>query len=82
MGTGRAFHKAGPAIVIMSLYSDLIKSNHEQNCEQILNQISKMLHTAGGFLFKKTGYVKRNLELKTQPKWWDIKCDQMEMLKL
>ena len=30
----------------MSLYTDLVNSNHEQNCEQILNKITNMLHTA------------------------------------
>ena len=51
----------------MSLYTDLVNSNHEQNCEQILNKITNMLHKAGSFLLKKPGYIKRNLELKTQP---------------
>ena len=40
-----------------------------------------MLHTAGSFLLKETGYVKRNLELKTQPQWWDSECDQLKLLK-
>ena len=40
-----------------------------------------MLHTAESFLLKKSGYVKRNLELKTQPQWWDSECDQLELLK-
>ena len=26
-----------------------------------------MLHTAGSFLLKKNGYIKRNLELETEP---------------
>ena len=65
----------------MLLYTDLVNSNHEQNCEQILNKITNMLHTAGSFLLKKTGYLKRNLELKTQPLWWDSECDQLKLSK-
>ena len=65
----------------MSLYTDLVNSNHEQSCEQFLNKITNMLHTAGSFLLKKTGYIKRNLELKTQPQWLDSQCDQLKLLK-
>ena len=65
----------------MSLYADLVNSNHEQNCEQILNKITNMLHTAGSFLLMKTMYIKRNLELKTRPQWWDSQCDQLKLLK-
>ena len=63
----------------MLIYTDLVNSNHEQNCEQILNKITNMLYTAGNFLLKKTGYVKRNLELKTQPQWSDSECDQLKL---
>ena len=48
----------------MSLYTDLVNSNHEQNCEQILNKITNMLHTAGSFLLKKTGYLKEKSRIK------------------
>ena len=65
----------------MSLYTDFVSSNHEQNCEQILNKMTNMLHTAGSFLLKKTGYIKGNLELKTQPQWWDSQYDQLKLLK-
>ena len=41
-----------------------------------------MLHTAGSFLLKKTGYLKRNLELKTQPQWWVSECDQLKLQSL
>ena len=62
----------------MSLYTDLVNLNLEQNCEQVSNKITNMLHTAGIFLLKKTGYIKRNLELKTQPQWWY--SDQLKLL--
>ena len=65
----------------MSLYTNFVNSNHEQKCEHILNKITNMLNTAGSFLLKKTGYVKINLELKTQPQWWDSECDQLKLVK-
>ena len=42
----------------MSLYTDLVNSNHEQNCEQILNKIPNMLHKE--HKKKKTGHVEKS----------------------
>ena len=49
----------------MALYTDLVNANHEQSCEQILNKITNMLHIAGSFLLKKTGYEKSRFKNST-----------------